>query len=94
MQKEIGYKSDKPGYAGLIDEAQNYMVVQVMTPDRRCCGRPVFVDCFVLRLKSAVGGIGCPFAQGMSPQNRATEVFTKGGLHSDIVSCLACWEHI
>lgn len=29
VQKEIGYKSEQPGYAGLIDEAQNYMVVQV-----------------------------------------------------------------
>lgn len=29
VQKEIGYKSEKSGYAGLIDEAQNYMVVQV-----------------------------------------------------------------
>lgn len=29
VQKEIGYKSEKPGYDGLIDEAQNYMVVQV-----------------------------------------------------------------
>lgn len=28
VQKEIGYKSEKPGYAGLIDEAQNYMVIQ------------------------------------------------------------------
>ncbi|CAM9229740.1 unnamed protein product [Ectocarpus fasciculatus] len=28
VQKEIGYKSEEPGYAGLIDEAQNYMVVQ------------------------------------------------------------------
>ncbi|CAM9935387.1 unnamed protein product [Scytosiphon promiscuus] len=28
VQKEIGYKSEKPGYDGLIDEAQNYMVVQ------------------------------------------------------------------
>ena len=29
VQKEINYKSDQSGYAGLIDEAQNYMVVQV-----------------------------------------------------------------
>lgn len=29
VQKEIGYKSAREGYAGLIDEAQNYMVVQV-----------------------------------------------------------------
>ncbi len=29
VQKEIGYKSEEPGYAGLIDEAQNYMVTQV-----------------------------------------------------------------
>jgi len=29
VQKEIGYKSEEPGYAGLIDEAQNYMVAQV-----------------------------------------------------------------
>lgn len=28
VQKEIGYKSEEPGYAGLIDEAQNYMVAQ------------------------------------------------------------------
>ncbi|CBJ33737.1 conserved unknown protein [Ectocarpus siliculosus] len=28
VQKEIGYKSEEPGYAGLIDEAQNYMVIQ------------------------------------------------------------------
>ncbi|CAN0495721.1 unnamed protein product, partial [Discosporangium mesarthrocarpum] len=26
VQKEIGFKSDKGGYAGLIEEAQNYMV--------------------------------------------------------------------
>lgn len=29
VQKEIGYKSPEAGYPGLIDEAQNYMVVQV-----------------------------------------------------------------
>lgn len=29
VQKEIGYKSAEAGYAGLIDEAQNYMVAQV-----------------------------------------------------------------
>ncbi|CAB1100231.1 unnamed protein product [Ectocarpus sp. CCAP 1310/34] len=29
VQKEIGYKSEKPGYAGLIDEAQNYMGASV-----------------------------------------------------------------
>ncbi|CAM9194912.1 unnamed protein product [Ectocarpus sp. 12 AP-2014] len=28
VQREIGYKSEKPGYTGLIDEAQDYMVVQ------------------------------------------------------------------
>lgn len=29
VQREIGYRSAKDGYAGLVDEAQNYMVYQV-----------------------------------------------------------------
>lgn len=29
VQNEIGYKSNQPGYSGLLDEAKNYMVVQV-----------------------------------------------------------------
>ncbi|CAM9255958.1 unnamed protein product, partial [Choristocarpus tenellus] len=31
VQREIGFKSDKAGYDGLIEEAQNYMVVQGAT---------------------------------------------------------------
>lgn len=58
VQKEIGYKSEKPGYAGLIDEAQNYMVVQVSLGGLRCylltqkrqrlrptCGRSISGSC-------------------------------------------------
>jgi hypothetical protein len=35
VQREIGFKSQKPGFDGLVDEAQNYMVVQGATPEEQ-----------------------------------------------------------
>ncbi|CAM9247587.1 unnamed protein product [Chrysoparadoxa australica] len=35
VQRNIGFKSELPGYAGLVEEAQNYMVVQGATPEEQ-----------------------------------------------------------
>eukprot|EP00611_Tribonema_gayanum_P013511 TRINITY_DN2449_c0_g1_i2.p1 TRINITY_DN2449_c0_g1~~TRINITY_DN2449_c0_g1_i2.p1 ORF type:complete len:263 (-),score=66.13 TRINITY_DN2449_c0_g1_i2:73-861(-) len=35
VQREIGFKSEKEGYEGLIEEAHNYMVVQKATPEQQ-----------------------------------------------------------